>query len=122
MSRDPKKPPEEPSFHSPFAVLEGLRGRLPPGAAPAPLPPVVPKGPARAVVRREKKGRGGKEVTLVEQLGLPSLELEVWLKALKAQLGCGGAVEGNALVLQGDQRERARAALETRGVRRVILS
>ena len=29
-----------------------------------------PKGPARAVVRLERKGRRGKEVTVVEQLGL----------------------------------------------------
>ena len=29
-----------------------------------------PGPPAKAVVRMERKGRGGKEVTVVEQLGL----------------------------------------------------
>ena len=72
------------------------------------------------MVRREKKGRGGKEVTVVEQLGLQPRELELWLKALKSQLGCGGAIEEGALVLQGDQRDRAAALLEARGVRKVI--
>ena len=122
MSRreDPKPPP---AFASPFAGLAGLRESLPsappqPAAAPRPAP--EKKGPARAVVRREKKGRGGKEVTVIEQLGLPPRELEVWLKDLKGKLGCGGVVEGDTLVLQGDQRDRTRALLETKGVRKII--
>jgi translation initiation factor 1 len=45
----------------------------------------------------------------------------VWLKALKGALGCGGAVEEESLVLQGDHRERLPALLESRGVRRVIV-
>ena len=80
-----------------------------------------PKGPARAVVRMERKGRRGKEVTVVEQLGLPAAQLDAWLKALKAALGCGGALEGQALVLQGDHRPRVKELLEARGVRRVTL-
>jgi translation initiation factor 1 len=68
----------------------------------------------------ERKGRGGKEVTVVEQLGLKAKELEAWLKALKDALGCGGAVEGETLVLQGDQRKRLPAILESRGVRKII--
>ncbi|MFP2931859.1 translation initiation factor, partial [Pyxidicoccus sp. 3LG] len=87
----------------------------PPSAKPE------PKGPARAVVRMERKGRGGKEVTVVEHLELPAPQREVWLKALKNSLGCGGVVEGDALVLQGDQRERLPALLEARGVRKVTV-
>ncbi|HZI02954.1 MAG TPA: translation initiation factor, partial [Archangium sp.] len=48
-------------------------------------------------------------------------EREVWVKALKGALGCGGTVEGETLVLQGDQRERLPALLEARGVRRVTV-
>ena len=120
MSKDDRVKPAPP-FPSPFAALQVLRDHLPAGAPPpAPKQTTPPKGPARAVVRREKKGRGGKEVTVVEQLGLPPRELDAWLKALKSQLGCGGTVEGDALVLQGDQRDRTRALLEARGVRKVI--
>jgi translation initiation factor 1 len=114
---DEKKP-----FHNPFAVLKDKLGDLPRGPeAPrhAKSPPAPAKGPARAVVRLERKGRGGKEVTVVEQLGLPSGALRDWLDDLKSALGCGGAVEGDALVLQGDHRGRLRALLEERGVRRV---
>ncbi|PTL84159.1 translation initiation factor [Vitiosangium sp. GDMCC 1.1324] len=119
------KKPEAPApagpFHNPFASLGLKREELPAGPAPSPVKAEEPKGPARAVVRMERKGRGGKEVTVVEQLGLPEAEREKWLKALKGALGCGGAVEGDTLVLQGDQRERLPALLEARGVRRVTV-
>lgn len=107
--------------HSPFGSLESLRASLPAGDAPKETEK-VPKGPARAVVRYERKGRGGKEVTLVEQLELPDRELQHWLKALKGSLGCGGAIEDAALVLQGDHRKRLPALLEARGVRKISIS
>jgi translation initiation factor 1 len=122
--RDKKDEPAPAAapFHNPFAALSAQRDALPPGRAPAPVKPAEPpKGPARAVVRMERKGRGGKEVTVVEQLGLSPAEREVWVKALKGALGCGGSVEGETLVLQGDQRERLPALLEARGVRRVTV-
>ena len=78
-------------------------------------------GPARAVVRMERSGRGGKEATVVDQLGLPAAELDVWLKALKAALGCGGSIEGDTLMLQGDHRKRLPAILKDRGVRKVVV-
>jgi len=122
--KPPPAPEPSPPFHSPFAKLkESLKG-LPPGPAPAPEPRHAPEpgGPPRAVVRMERKGRGGKEVTVVEQLALPPAELEAWLKALKQVLGCGGAVEEGALVVQGDHRDRLKVWLEGRGVRRVSVS
>ena len=113
---DEKKP-----FHNPFEALRGKLGDLPEQPARPKQSPTPPKGPARAVVRLERKGRGGKEVTVVEQLDLKPSELAVWLKALKDALGCGGVLEGGALVLQGDQRKRLPAILAARGVRKVIL-
>jgi len=103
---------------NPFEKLKDLYRDLPPGPAPKASKP-KPKGPARAVVRMERKGRGGKEVTVVEQLELKPAELEAWLKALKQSLGCGGAVEEGALVVQGDHRPRVKAWLEGRGVKKV---
>nr|WP_153865966.1 MULTISPECIES: translation initiation factor [Myxococcaceae] len=115
-------PPPAAPFHNPFAQLAGAREGLPPGPPPREAaPPLEPKGPARAVVRMERKGRGGKEVTVVEGLGLRDAELEVWLKALKGSLGCGGTREEDALVLQGDQRERLPGLLSARGVRKVTV-
>jgi translation initiation factor 1 len=121
---------DEKPFHNPFDALRALRDRLP--AAPDPpepaAPPEAPRGATaaktipRAVVRMERSGRGGKEVTVIEQLGLTPQEREVWLKALKASLGCGGVVEGESLMLQGDQRTRVPKLLTARGVRRITVA
>lgn len=117
---------KQASKDNPFAALAALREALPPAPTPAPdakatkAAPV--KGPAKAVVRLEKKGRGGKEVTLVEQLDLAPAALETWLKDLKNALGCGGAIEGDAIALQGDLRKRLEPLLKTRGVRQVKVS
>lgn len=116
MKKKPDEPPKAP-FNNPFAGLASRRDELPPGPTPAPEP--EPRGPARAVVRLERKGHGGKEATVVDKLGLAGAELERWLKELKTALGCGGAVQGDALVLQGDQRERLRELLPKKGVRKV---
>ena len=113
----------EKPFHNPFAGLRGLAGHAPASgdatdhATPAPAAKPIP----RAVVRLERSGRGGKEVTVVEHLAIAASARDEWLKALKAALGCGGTVEDERLVLQGDQRKRLPALLQSRGVKKVII-
>jgi translation initiation factor 1 len=109
---------------TPFAALEKLRDQLPVGeiAPTKAAPDETAKGPARAVVRLEKKQRRGKEVTVVEKLGLQTNELESWCKQLKQTLGCGGTVEGDAIVLQGDFRRRLPDVLTALGVRKITIS
>jgi translation initiation factor 1 len=118
---DDKKP-----FHNPFGALAALRDSLPQVVVPEPTPAEETSRPAkvyaRAVVRMERSGRGGKEVTVVEQLGLSPMERPAWLAALKAALGCGGSIEGESLMLQGDHRNRLPAILGARGVKRIIVS
>lgn len=118
--------PNEALTQNPFAALASLREQLPEGASPAPTaepqPPAPARGPARAVVRYQRKGRGGKEATIVEQLGLDADVLDEWCRELKRALGCGGHVEGEQLVFGGDQRARLPTLLEAKGVRRVTVS
>jgi translation initiation factor 1 len=109
---DQKKP-----FNNPFGALGAMKSGLP--AGPPPKPEKAPKGPAKAVVRMERVGRGGKEVTVIAQLDLSLVQRQHWLKDLKSSLGCGGTLEGDDLVLQGDHRERAEAWLLKRGVKKV---
>ena len=128
----------EKPFHNPFAGLRGLAGPAPvsggaevtpapaaDGAArrdrSAPASAETSKRIPRAVVRLERSGRGGKEVTVVEHLAIAASARDEWLKALKAALGCGGTVEDERLVLQGDQRKRLPALLQARGVKKVTL-
>jgi translation initiation factor 1 len=111
------------AFHNPFAALAGRTATEPgPQETSEPVADDVEEAsspPARAVVRLEKKGRGGKRVTVVQHLGLPAAVLNVWCRELRTQMGCGGQVEDDTLVLHGDQRERLVRALEARGVGRV---
>lgn len=73
-------------------------------------------------MRLERKQRRGKEVTVVDKLGLAPAVLEAWCKQLKQAMGCGGTIEGDAIVLQGDLRARLPEVLTKLGVRNVTVS
>jgi translation initiation factor 1 len=115
----------ERPFHNPFEALRGLTGVAPAtgdaAGTPAPESPQASKPIPRAVVRLERSGRGGKTVTVVEHLAIATAARDEWLNALKTALGCGGSVDGDRLVLQGDQRKRLPELLQTRGVKKVTL-
>ncbi len=70
-----------------------------------------------AHIRREKKGRGGKTVTVVYGLRLPPAELKALGKHLRQACGTGGTVKDGAIEVQGDHRERVAEALQQAGYR-----
>lgn len=55
----------------------------------------------------ERKGRGGKTVTLVKGTELNSDNMKIMAKKLKSHCGVGGKVEGRDIMIQGDQRKKA---------------
>ena len=63
----------------------------------------------------EKKGRGGKTVTVI--YGLPNNAdfLKTLCSDLKKSCGCGGATTEDGVELQGELRDRVRPLLEKRG-------
>jgi len=69
----------------------------------------------KATVRLDRKGRGGKSVTVIDGLQIPQKEREALLKQLKAKLGTGGTVKDTCLEIQGDHRDALMAALEKLG-------
>jgi translation initiation factor 1 len=73
--------------------------------------------PARIVakLRVEKKGRGGKTVTVVDGLPRNAAFLKELSHELKRACGTGGAVGDGAVELQGDLRERVRDVLTRKG-------
>lgn len=73
--------------------------------------------PTRVVakLRMEKKGRGGKTVTVVDGLPRNATFLKELLQDLKRTCGTGGAVVDDAIELQGDLRDRVRPALVKKG-------
>lgn len=66
-------------------------------------------------VERDRKGRGGKTVTVISNLQLPEADLEALLKKLKGQVGAGGAVKEGNLEIQGDHRDKIIAYLQKEG-------
>jgi translation initiation factor 1 len=73
--------------------------------------------PARIVakLRVEKKGRGGKTVTVVDGLPRNAAFLKDLCQELKRACGTGGAVADATIELQGDLRERVRDVLLKKG-------
>ena len=63
----------------------------------------------------EKKGRGGKIVTVVYDLPDNEAFLKELAQELKRTCGTGGAVAENTVELQGDLRDRVRDYLVKKG-------
>jgi len=68
-----------------------------------------------AKLRMEKKGRGGKTVTVVYDLPNNAAFLKELCADLKRACGTGGSVADCAVELQGDLRDRVREALMKKG-------
>lgn len=116
-------PPAKNAAQNPFGALAALRGTLPEGADAAPADRAVSNNAALAgkiVVRRERKGRGGKTATLVEGVALQGEALEAFGREMRQSLGTGGNIEDSVIVISGDQVERAIAWLRARGATRLI--
>ena len=78
-------------------------------AADAPVP--SKPGTIVAKLRMEKKGRGGKVVTVVFGLPRNAAFLSALCQDLKRACGTGGVVSDDAIELQGDLRDRVREYL-----------
>lgn len=75
----------------------------------------IPPSQQKVYVRLERKGRGGKSVTLIEGLQISAKDREALLKQLKTRLGTGGSLKNDVLEIQGDQREMIIVLLQDMG-------
>ncbi|MFN0243106.1 MAG: translation initiation factor [Planctomycetota bacterium] len=130
MTRREPKPTPEPAphegglKHNPFAALRAKQADLPPastndGVCGAESDERATNSPtatrARVTVRRERVGRGGKTVTIVEGPGIAGRDVEALARDIARALGTGARAEAGALVVQGDQSDRLVAWLGARG-------
>ena len=67
------------------------------------------------VLRLEKKGRGGKTVSVVAGLPRKQTFLAELAAELKRACGTGGTAADGTVEIQGDQRERLRPLLAAKG-------
>ena len=101
----------------PLALPPGEIQPLSPGKT---LPSEKPKK-GRLILRREKKDRGGKTVVVIygfDQLpGWGFDKIDSLCREVRKRIGCGGAVEGKEIMIQGDQPARVAEYLESQGFR-----
>ena len=73
--------------------------------------------PNDGIVRllRDRKGRGGKVVTLITGVRSAPAQIDELATTLKRQCGTGGAVKDGQIEIQGDHRDRLAALLGEMG-------
>jgi translation initiation factor 1 len=74
-----------------------------------------------AVFRLEKNGRGGKTVTILDQLPRQDAFVKELCKEIKSKCGSGGTYEisdsAGVIEIQGDKREAIKALLDKKGIK-----
>jgi translation initiation factor 1 len=68
-------------------------------------------------VHLEKKGRGGKAVSIIKGLNMTNTMMKDIEKALKSYCGVGGTQKNGEIILQGDHRDKIVKYLQTRGAK-----
>ena len=70
--------------------------------------------PHNPQIQLQKKGRAGKEVTVISHVGLGEAELHGLLQHLKKRLGTGGTLKNHYLEIQGNRVSEVREILASR--------
>ena len=75
----------------------------------------LPKNGQKLRVSMEKKGRGGKTVTLIRGFIGTENDLKELGKLLKTKCGVGGSTKDGEIIIQGDFKQRIIDLLKTEG-------
>ena len=75
----------------------------------------LPKNQQKLRVSMEKKGRGGKTVTLIKGFVGNEDDLKELGKLLKTKCGVGGSVKDEEIIIQGDFKQRIIELLKAEG-------
>jgi len=78
---------------------------------------VAKKGDGIARVTRERKGRGGKTVTIITGIAASADVIASVAQQLKKLCGSGGTIKDGVIEIQGDHCEKVQAKLTEMGYR-----
>lgn len=104
--------------------LEALRDTLPEGDATPEVDKEDTSKPSpqpRLDIILDKKGRKGKEATIVTGFTLSDAEVADVASSLKRRLGTGGSSRGGEILIQGDKRTQVLEALTSLGFKARII-
>jgi translation initiation factor 1 len=78
----------------------------------------IPRKHVDGIVRLfiDRKGRGGKSVTIIDGLPFSSDQLRELTKSIKRQCGTGGAIKEGKIEIQGDVRDLILPMLQKMGL------
>lgn len=108
----------------PTADWRDLLATLAPTSDPSDMsdmsdPSEKPEAPGTAkdtlTIFYERKGRGGKQATIIAGFTCPDDELRSVASVLKQRLATGGSARGGEILIQGDRRADAAKALREMG-------
>jgi len=123
MSRRPPSRAEKKSDADGGAttrLVYSTGGETPGAGKPAPPPKPespAPRGGGGGVRLRVERRASGRMVTILTGLPGNAAQIEALARELRALCGAGGTARDGEVELQGDQRDKAAAALEARGLR-----
>lgn len=104
-----------PDWKDSLAKLASLM----PGSPETEIEPVASesetKKPGTLRIFMERKGHGGKTVTIVEGFECDYESLRELLSKIQKKLGIGGSARNGEILLQGDRRDKLRELLRNSG-------
>lgn len=74
------------------------------------------RGDGPIKIRLEKKGRGGKLVTVLFNLPMTEGEAKVLMRDLQTRLACGATLKNSCIELRGDVADRVLDLLASKGL------
>ena len=86
-----------------------------PAAEAAPSDALSRQGRRPVHIAFERKGRGGKQATIITDLVAGDDALQDLASRLKRACACGGSARGGEILLQGDVRDKAARLLRDMG-------
>ncbi|MBR1926643.1 MAG: translation initiation factor [Bacteroidales bacterium] len=78
-------------------------------------PQTLPPSRQRLIVSIDRRGRGGKQVTLVKGFAGSQEDLSALGRELKVKCGVGGSAKDGQIAIQGDLRDKVTAILNGLG-------
>lgn len=108
-------------WKSQLESLRGQMGPMPEEPAADVAAPQSPRQQARLDVMLDRKGRKGKEATIVAGFTVDDTQVEEVAARLKKRLGCGGSARGGEILIQGDKRSQVSALLTELGLKNRVI-